>query len=230
MRARARPRSLQPAHSPLLPAPARRSGLFDGPVALVASLLAFGGASDAGLEAVRAGLGAAVASLLTRRVGPEPTGARMRWRALHGCVLLLRPHARNNLPPCSSLHLLHSHKEGPLFELSPTGLASLLEAIRHLAAPDCQGPGLVAAGGPVLAALLSLLQARRAPSCRDAAARTAAAALLRAPCGRRTADHAPRPAPPPKTHSGAAPGGARRVARGRRRRPRGRRALRQRRV
>ena len=46
-------------------APAR-SGLFDGPTALVAALLAFGGASDASLEAVAAGLGAAMVSLLTR--------------------------------------------------------------------------------------------------------------------------------------------------------------------
>jgi hypothetical protein len=42
------------------------TGLFDGPVALVSSLLAFGGGSDASLEAVQAGLGQAVVSLLTR--------------------------------------------------------------------------------------------------------------------------------------------------------------------
>lgn len=46
-----------------------RTGLFDGPVALVASLLAFGSGSDASLEAVQAGLGTAAVSLLTRCAG-----------------------------------------------------------------------------------------------------------------------------------------------------------------
>ncbi len=57
----------------------------------------------------------------------------------------------------------NSQKEGPLLELSPTGLSHLLEAVRHLAAPDCQGVGLISdAGSGVLAALLSLLQVRAA--------------------------------------------------------------------
>jgi hypothetical protein len=38
-------------------------------VALVAALLAFGGGSDASLEAVQAGLGGAVAALLSRQAG-----------------------------------------------------------------------------------------------------------------------------------------------------------------
>ena len=42
-----------------------RVGLFDGPVALTATLLAFGATSDAGAESIAAGLGDALLSLLT---------------------------------------------------------------------------------------------------------------------------------------------------------------------
>ncbi len=48
---------------PTLPYPAClldcRIGLFDGPIALVSSLLAYGRSSDAGEQALQAGLGAA---------------------------------------------------------------------------------------------------------------------------------------------------------------------------
>jgi hypothetical protein len=42
-----------------------RVGLFDGPMALTATLLAFGATSDAGAESIAAGLGDALLSLLT---------------------------------------------------------------------------------------------------------------------------------------------------------------------
>lgn len=51
-----------------------------------------------------------------------------------------------------------SNKEGPLLELSPAGVCAALDAARHLAAPDCRGPGLVAGGAGVLPALLTLLR------------------------------------------------------------------------
>jgi len=51
-------------------------------------------------------------------------------------------------------------------ELSPSGVSHLLEAVRHLAAPDCQGVGLISDPGcGVLAALLALLQVRPGWGC-----------------------------------------------------------------
>jgi hypothetical protein len=56
-----------------------RAGLLDGPVALVANLLAFGGSSASSLEAQQAGLGAAgIATAVSGKSGPlmelSPTG------------------------------------------------------------------------------------------------------------------------------------------------------------
>ena len=45
-------------------------------------------------------------------------------------------------------------------ELSPNGVASLVDACRHLAHPDCGALPLAGAGGGALPALLSLLQVR----------------------------------------------------------------------
>ncbi len=104
--------------------PLNRSGLLDGPFALAASLLAFGASSDAGLSALRSGVGSGV------------------------------------------LAALGSGREGPLLELSPSGLLCVLEALHHLAQPDCEGPAAVLGGAaagvgggagplPVLLGLLS---------------------------------------------------------------------------
>jgi hypothetical protein len=54
----------------------------------------------------------------------------------------------------------------PLLEVSPSGLLSLLDCLRHLAAPDCQGlplllqPAAGGGGGSLLAALLGVLHER----------------------------------------------------------------------
>uniref|UniRef100_A0A383VWV5 non-specific serine/threonine protein kinase n=1 Tax=Tetradesmus obliquus TaxID=3088 RepID=A0A383VWV5_TETOB len=78
-----------------------RAGLLDGPVTLVAHLLAFGGGSASSLEAQQAGLAAA------------------------------------------GIATAVSGKSGPLMELSPAGVLSLLELLQHLAAPDCEGAVLL---------------------------------------------------------------------------------------
>ncbi|WIA21240.1 hypothetical protein OEZ85_000481 [Tetradesmus obliquus] len=78
-----------------------RAGLLDGPVTLVAHLLAFGGSSASSLEAQQAGLAAA------------------------------------------GIATAVSGKSGPLMELSPAGVLSLLELLQHLAAPDCEGAVLL---------------------------------------------------------------------------------------
>lgn len=69
------------------------AGLLDGPVSLVATLLAFGGSSAASLEAQQAGLTqAAVATAMSHRDGPllelSPPGMSFFWVALDLSKLL----------------------------------------------------------------------------------------------------------------------------------------------
>lgn len=75
------------------PSPTHRTGLFDGPVALASALLAYGSSSDAGAEALAAGLGDALVSLLvSSREGPllevSPAGVT---QLLEGLLQLVAP-------------------------------------------------------------------------------------------------------------------------------------------
>lgn len=97
------------------------TGLFDGPISLVAALLSFGGSSDASLEATQAGLGAAIVSVLASskdgyRCEISPRGLLQLLEALH--------------------QLAQSHSEGPDVLLGQAVLPALLALLqeRHLAA------------------------------------------------------------------------------------------------
>jgi hypothetical protein len=112
-----------------------RAGLLDGPVALVANLLAFGGSSASSLEAQQAGLGAAgVATAVSGKSGPlmelSPAGGVAEdatcvvWTYVVWLFLGTEPVLAVGL---ACVHVSFpqlgavSGKSGPLIELSPAG-------------------------------------------------------------------------------------------------------------